>query len=255
MTVAAPLKPLRIAVLEADHPLDGTTAKYGTYGGVFTQLLTDAAQSLSWDPESTLDISKFDVERHQHFPESLDSLDAILISGSRANAFDDTPWIIQLTEYVRNILITQSRVKVVGVCFGHQIIARALGVNIVRSVTGWEASVCALPLNELGMKLFGKQNIKIFQMHKDIVSALPSGASNLGSTDKCMIQGMYEPGRYISIQGHPEFTGEIVREILTLRHSTGIFTDEEYKDMIGRVDDEHDGVLVAKGFLSFVAGN
>lgn len=95
---------------------------------------------------------------------------------------------------------------------------------------------------------------KLFQMHKDIVSILPHGANNLGSTEKCEIQGMYEPGRYISVQGHPEFTSEIVREILTLRQSTGIFTDEEFKDMIGRVEDEHDGVLVAKGFLLFITG-
>lgn len=159
MTIATPSKPLRIAILEADHPLDGTAAKYGTYGGVFTQLFTDAARSLFWDPASALNISKFDVERHQHFPESLDCLDAILISGSRANAFDDTPWIVQLTDYVRNVLTTQSRVKVVGVCFGHQIIARALGVRVVRSTTGWEASVCSLLLNSLGANIFGKTNI------------------------------------------------------------------------------------------------
>lgn len=88
-------------------------------------------------------------------------------------------------------------------------------------------------------------------MHRDIVTAVPEGAVNLGSTNRCSIQGMFFPKRFISVQGHPEFTSDIVSEILEARHTVGIFTDEEFKDMIGRVGKEHDGVIVAKAFLKF----
>lgn len=83
MTIAHRSRPLRIAVLEADHPLDRTADKFGTYGGVFSSLLNKAAYALSWDPEKDLYITKWDVERLQLFPPSLDDLDAILVTGSR----------------------------------------------------------------------------------------------------------------------------------------------------------------------------
>lgn len=88
-------------------------------------------------------------------------------------------------------------------------------------------------------------------MHRDIVTDLPPDTVNLGSTDRCAIQGMFSPKRFVSVQGHPEFTNEIVSEILEARREAGIFTDEEFKDMMGRVENEHDGVIVAKAFLKF----
>jgi GMP synthase-like glutamine amidotransferase len=92
-------------------------------------------------------------------------------------------------------------------------------------------------------------------MHRDIVTSLPAGAENLGATETCAIQGMYDAvaKRYISVQGHPEFTEEIVREILDVRRELGIFSEEQYEEMIGRVGKDHDGLLIARAFLKFVA--
>jgi len=139
------------------------------------------------------------------------------------------------------------------VCFGHQIVARAMGVKVGRSSVGWEASVTELPLSAKGKEVFeGGEMLRIFQMHRDIVTALPEGAENLGSTEKCEIQGLYAPGRYISVQGHPEFTEDIVREILLARGDSGVFTRDELEEYLSRVGLEHDGVVVAKAFLKFI---
>jgi len=148
-------RPLRIAVLEADHPLDKTASKYGTYGGVFKSLFTTAATSLGWDPETDLNITKWDIERELNFPPTLDELDGVVITGSRHNGFENTRWIVALVDYIRDVLTTQKRVRVVGVCFGHQIIARALGARVDRGEKGWEASVCPVPLSARGRELFG----------------------------------------------------------------------------------------------------
>ncbi|KAF8248910.1 class I glutamine amidotransferase-like protein [Wilcoxina mikolae CBS 423.85] len=247
-----PTRPLRIAVLEADHPLENTASEYGTYGGVFKSLLATAANSLGWDPEIDLNITKWDIERELHFPPTLDELDGILITGSRHNAFDNTRWIIALVNYIRDVLTTQKRVRVVGICFGHQIIARALGARVDRGENGWEASVCPVPLSARGRELFGVEMLNIFQMHRDVVCTLPPEVENLGTTEKCEIQGMYAPEKFISVQGHPEFTEEIVREILGVRREAGVFTEGEFEDMIGRVGKVQDGVLVATAFLKFL---
>ena len=89
-------------------------------------------------------------------------------------------------------------------------------------------------------------------MHRDIVFEYPSDVEELAYTDKCAVQGMYSSKRLITVQGHPEFNEEIVRELLILRHDTGIFNDEVFEDAMGRVDKYQDGVIVAKAFLKFL---
>jgi len=89
-------------------------------------------------------------------------------------------------------------------------------------------------------------------MHRDIVYNYPPGVEELALTDKCAVQGMYVPKRFITVQGHPEFNEEIVRELLVVRHESGIFSDEVFEDSMGRVGKSHDGVLVAMAFLRFL---
>jgi GMP synthase-like glutamine amidotransferase len=89
-------------------------------------------------------------------------------------------------------------------------------------------------------------------MHKDIVYNLPEGTELLGYTPKCEVQGFYSRRRVITVQGHPEFTGKIVTEIVTARHSQGIFDDEMYQDAIARVHNDHDGVAISRAFLQFL---
>lgn len=89
-------------------------------------------------------------------------------------------------------------------------------------------------------------------MHKDIVYYYPEGVEELGWSDECKVQGMYIPKRIITIQGHPEFNEEIVRELLERRREQGVFSEDVYKDGIARVARPHDGVLVAQAFLRFL---
>jgi GMP synthase-like glutamine amidotransferase len=150
--------PLRIAILECDTPLPGTVKNYGSYGGVFTALLRSAASSLSPPlPESDLVLSAYDVVK-QIYPPSLDDIDGILITGSRHNSFESDPWILKLVEYVKQIL-AQDRIRIVGVCFGHQVVGRALGAPVGRSSEGWELSVTDLSLTEAGKKIFGQDKL------------------------------------------------------------------------------------------------
>ncbi|KAI9795646.1 MAG: hypothetical protein M1833_006886 [Piccolia ochrophora] len=246
--------PLRIAILECDTPLDGTRAKYGGYGGVFTALLRAGADALN-EPDvissdKGLEISKWDVVNERQYPE-LNDIDGILITGSRFSAFEDTPWIVQLVEFVSSVL-AQHRVRVIGVCFGHQIVGRALGATVKRSKVGWEVSVLPVTLTSAGKELFHKPNLSLHQMHRDIVLAYPSGVTDLGHSARCATQGMHAPRRLITVQGHPEFNEGIVRELLESRHRQGIFDDETYEDAIKRVGNQQDGVAVAAGFLRFL---
>lgn len=93
---------------------------------------------------------------------------------------------------------------------------------------------------------------RIHQMHRDIVYEYPKGAIPLASNDICAVQGMYLPGKYITVQGHPEFTEELITEVINIRHDGGIFPDDVFEDAMKRAGAPHDGVAIAKGFIRFL---
>jgi len=155
-----PTTPIRLAILEADTPLPQTRAKYSSYGGVFESLFAQAAAPAPLD--SVLSISYHHIVGPSAGPyPSLDDVDAILITGSKHNAFEDGEgnWIANLAEFVRKALESETRVKVVGVCFGHQVVARALGVPVGRNAHGWEVSVTEVRLSDKGREVFGKDTL------------------------------------------------------------------------------------------------
>lgn len=268
--------PIRLAILEADTPVPNANAKYHGYRGVFTDLFRRAVAP---EPlEAHLDVTGYDVVNEPDRYPDLDSVDAVLVSGSKHSAYLDDEWIVKLVAFTRKALATNGRVKVVGVCFGHQIVGRALGVKVDRNDKGWEVSVTEIKLSETGRAVFGSDTLvrqqssaplwigmwsylhpltpsqKIHQMHRDIVFSNPEGAQNLGENDVCDTQGFLLPGKAITVQGHPEFTGEIISEILELRHDTKIFTDELYSSGVDRANKDHDGVKIAQAFLRFIQG-
>lgn len=89
-------------------------------------------------------------------------------------------------------------------------------------------------------------------MHRDVVYDYPEGIEHLGYTDRCDVQGMYAKNRLITVQGHPEFNGDIVAELLENRHERGIFDDQMYKEGMERVRRFHAGVNVAAAFIRFL---
>lgn len=89
-------------------------------------------------------------------------------------------------------------------------------------------------------------------MHRDQVFSLPPGAVPLASTDVCAVQAMHIPRRLITVQGHPEFTEDMVKEILEMRRYGGILGPDIFEDGMRRVANKHDGVTVARAFLRFL---
>ncbi|KAF2164884.1 hypothetical protein M409DRAFT_36992, partial [Zasmidium cellare ATCC 36951] len=223
--------PIRLAILECDTPIGHTKEKYGTYGNLFTELLTNGSdlyrqENHNNSPSPDLDITKYDVVNAEIYPK-VEDIDAVLLTGSRWNAYDDDPWILKLVEFTRKAL-EGGRVKVVGVCFGHQIVGRALGAEVGRSDVGWEVSVVDVNLTPKGQEILGLEGntLAVHQMHRDIVAAVPAGVELLGSSERCQVQGMYQEGRLVTVQGHPEFSEGIVAELLGSRFERGIFGEE-----------------------------
>lgn len=152
--------PLRLAILEADIPQPGTVARVGNYTAVFTDLFRRACAA-SEPPKTLTDeltISGHDIVNDLDAYPSLDDIDAVLISGSKYNSFDNDPWILKLVEFTQATLATK-RVRIIGVCFGHQILGRALGAHVCRNDKGWEVSVEDFELTPEGKKVFGLEKM------------------------------------------------------------------------------------------------
>ena len=89
-------------------------------------------------------------------------------------------------------------------------------------------------------------------MHRDIITAYPTSVIALAHTPTCSTQGMYVPRRMISVQGHPEYTEEMVREILDWFQANDAIDGDILADSLRRVGHRNDGVEIAKSFLRFL---
>ncbi|KND88316.1 putative glutamine amidotransferase-like protein [Tolypocladium ophioglossoides CBS 100239] len=240
----------RLAVLECDTPVAAVQGTRGSYGEVFRQLLAKGLTDLEDKGRiSQLCLTKWDVVESQEYPKA-DEVDGILLTGSKHTAFANEPWIISLVEFVRNFSTTTK--PIVGICFGHQIIGRALGAKVDKSPGGWEISVDKINVSKEGRDLLGVSSLALHQMHRDAVLDIPQGLVNLGSSPSCAIQGLYQPGRVLSFQAHPEFDGSIMTEILKSRHEQKIFDDQMLSDGTARAHSHHDGAFISARIWEFL---
>lgn len=146
-------------------------------------------------------------------PASTDSCDAYVITGSSRGVYDDDEWIKNLSTFIREAYVTGK--KLVGICFGHQILAHALGGRAEKSEKGWGLGLKSFTINQTRLWMDGQPDkCALYFVHQDQVVRLPPGAELLGGNDFCP-NAMYTiDGRVLGVQGHPEFSAAIMDDLL-----------------------------------------
>lgn len=256
----------RIALLICDVPFDTIQEKHGDYTRIFGTLLEKSLQPInnirSADSQATFTLEPFDVYA-QIYPKD-DVYDAMIITGAVATAYEyDQPgqeWIKKLIEYVRYIATEKPRIKIFGVCFGHQVIALAMGGTCVRNTR--EVSATKLRLNELGKKVYGAESgvLNLHLMNRDHVPTEPPSFHIIVSSDHSPNHGMIRFSQsessgdapplnfrltdihILSSQGHPEFTESIMRMFLNARRE--FLGTEVVDDGQSRAGNQNDGIAV-----------
>ncbi len=197
----------RFAVLKAGTANPGTRARLGDYGERFISLLSEPGET--WHV--------YDVE-HGVFPEDVSGYDGFVITGSRYSAYEDRPWIKQLLELVREI--NERAIRLVGVCFGHQAIALALGGEVGLNPKGWDIGLKELILTEAARDLasfrYAPEPIRILVSHMDVVTRLPEQAVCLAYSERTEVEAFAIGPSVLSFQGHPEYDSGAVAEIIDL---------------------------------------
>jgi GMP synthase-like glutamine amidotransferase len=186
---------MKIGLLECDHVLERYRHITGDYREMFAALFKQSAPGLSLQP--------FDVCNGE-FPPSLDACDAYLTTGSHFSVYQELDWIQALKSFVR--LAHESNKPFVGVCFGHQIIAEALGGKVEPAEAGWGVGVRKIEVIETEAWMQpGQSAIKLQYMHRDQVIRLPENSVIIGRSEHCPV-AMFQAGdSMLGIQAHPEF--------------------------------------------------
>jgi GMP synthase-like glutamine amidotransferase len=231
---------MRIGLLEADHVQERYRPIAGDYGDMFEQMVATA------DP--TAEVVRYDV-REGVLPARPDECDAWICTGSAASVYDCEPWIDDLSELVR--LLAQARVPFVGICFGHQLLAHALGGRTERAEGGW--GVGALPMELVEQPSWARParaEVTLLYSHQDQVTLLPPDGRVLARADHCPTAMLAVGDDMLGMQAHPEFGAAYLRALLNDRVDR--IGTEATAAALATLDRPTDEVLGAGWILAFL---
>lgn len=188
---------MRIGILHCGHPLPDIIRDHGEYIDMFRALFAGRGWSFeAWDVVDML------------FPQDPTDADAWIVSGSKHGAYEDLPFVSPLEEFIRTV--RDAGIPMVGICFGHQVIAQALGGKVEKFAGGWAVGQRVYQVDGLG-------EIALNAWHQDQITAIPEGAEIVASNDFCRYAGLAIGQNILTLQPHPEFTDPILTQMAQLR--------------------------------------
>lgn len=221
---------------------------YGGYHNVFVSTFGDEGEH--WDSFRVVE-GVFPDEK------DLEKYDGFVISGSSHDAFENDDWILKLCDIVKKL--DEMKKKVLGICFGHQIIARVRGGTVGRARKGPELKLGDITVVKDAIKpggYFGNEipsSIAIIKCHQDEVLVVPESATVLAYSANYEVEMYSIEDHFFCIQGHPEYNKEILTEIvdrvLGLGYITKEFADASKATLENRGADRKLWETVCKNFL------
>ena len=234
---------MKLAILETGQPPAEVIERFGDYPSMFRALFGEGAY----------DYATFDVAAGA-YPERIEDFPAYVITGSSAGVYDPLPWIAPLMDFLRQ---AKGQAAMVGVCFGHQVMAEAFGGKVIKSPKGWGVGLHSYDVREPRPWMDPAPRIAVPASHQDQVVELPPGARVVAASDFTPF-GMlaYDDAKAVSIQLHPEFQPDYAKALIETRRGTR-YTDEEADAAIASYDAPDDrarlGVWI-QDFLKRTAG-
>lgn len=230
---------MNLGILQCGHVREQFVTEHGKYPDMFSRLLKQA------DP--TISFTLYDTE-HNELPASIDTCDAYLITGSRHCVNDGYSWINDLERFVRQLHAAQK--KVIGICFGHQLIAKALGGKVIKSPNGWGVGMSKNKITQ--KKSWMNPTSEQFNLpmsHQDQVVELPPGTDIVASNDFCPFY-MLQIGNNLTVQGHPEFSKAYTQALIEFRKD--ILDTPRYEQGLKSLQWDKNDTLVAQWMINFL---
>ena len=229
---------MEIGILRTGAPPGDLEARFGGYGDMFARLLGPGFRT-----------RVYDVACGETLPGRGDH-PAFLVTGSAAGVYEPLPWIAPLLGFLRE---AKGRTKLVGICFGHQAMAEALGGRVEKSERGWGIGLHDYEIWEPAawMGASPPKHIAVPVSHQDQIVVPPPGAAILGGNPFSPF-GMLEwrDASAISMQFHPEFEPDYARALIEHRRARLPDPDRAIESL-ARPDDRG---LVAGWIRNFLRG-
>jgi GMP synthase-like glutamine amidotransferase len=231
---------ITLGLLETDTLYKDLIADYQSYGHMFARFFSAI--------EPTIQFRYYAVQEGE-LPDDLNACDAWLITGSKAGVYDDLPWIPPLQDWIKQAYLQKQ--KLLGVCFGHQLLAHTLGGKAIKHPDGWGIGVHTSEVVYHPDWLSDSyREINLLYSHQDQVVELPPQAHCLLSSDFCRYAGFIIPERVFTVQGHPEFTVEYLQRLLQ-RRQTCIGADTFHEGMASLCE-KTDETLIGRWMIDFM---
>ncbi|KAK6454573.1 class I glutamine amidotransferase-like protein [Scheffersomyces xylosifermentans] len=264
MTIDSTTTP-HAAILVTDTPISSVTEKFGDFGDNTADLLKASSttpfpvvkyQMAFEGPEDSYRAQLDQVYEKLCQGIANGTIKGVILTGSRSDSFaTGILWIDRLNQFIKEVLFNLENFPIVGICFGHQILALNLGSKVGRNLPehGWECGTTTINLNSDILNLKDSpfadalknengdnlDHLNLVEFHQDVVYGLPplttstsTKFASIGSTAKCSIQGLITeegPLKVLTFQGHPEFTTPIALDLLKVDLKKGLLTENEFE--------------------------
>lgn len=222
---------MKIGILLCGHAQKEIIEKYGDYTEIYPRML--AGYGFDYVGFNVVDME---------FPSSINDADGWLLTGSRYGVYDDVPFIAPLEQFIRDIYAAD--VPMVGICFGHQIIAQALGGKVEKFAGGWSIGPTEYEFEDDG-------SVTLNAWHQDQVVVPPDSARTIASGQFCEHAAMIIGKKTLTIQAHPEFPNEITKDYVGLRRHLPQYPDGIMANALKKLNSPIDDTLIGDKIASF----
>ncbi len=231
---------MKVAILQCDSVLEKFQSRFGDYPKMVEQMFDEL------DPLLSFDI--YDCRQDQ-LPGDISEYDFYITTGSKASVYENLVWVQQLIKFVQQL--DKNKKKLIGICFGHQIIALARGGKVEKSGEGWGIGMANNRIISHPEWMDDESvRINILVSHQDQITELPADTLLIAESDFCPFFIVQWGDSFLSIQGHPEWNSDYSRTLINDRRD--IFPADQINTGLHSVKSEPDNAMFVRWIMRFV---
>jgi GMP synthase-like glutamine amidotransferase len=203
---------MKIGILLVGRASEDLVDEYGTYAEMLIALINTEEQVFEFNTFNILD---------DEFPKDHLECDGWIVTGSPHGVYEDHSWIPTVSQLINNVY--EANLPIFGVCFGHQLIAQALGGHVEKSEKGWGLGLHTYQVNNKPDYMSNlSEEVTLNICHQDQVLRPPQGATVYAKSEFCENAGFYIKDKVLTMQAHPEFLVDFTKALLTARRDVTI---------------------------------